>query len=146
MANNLSNSIKTTRVANASAAGTTAVNSSSVNMTNFDGVRFTIGFGAIVSTAVTSVNAAQSSDDSSFADLEGSSISVADDDDNQVVVLDIWRPVDKFVRVEVAKDTANSTVDFIIAEQYGPRVLPTTDDASTVVAREIHASPAEGTA
>lgn len=146
MANNISNQIKTTRVMNAVAAGTTAQNSSSVDMANFEGVRFTAAFGAIVAGAATSVNVAQSADDSSFADLLGSGVTVEDDDDNQVVVIDIWRPVDRYVRCEIARATQNATIDGVIAEQYGPRVLPTTDDTTTVVGREIHTSPAEGTA
>ena len=144
--NNLIKNCKITRVANASAAGTSAINSSSVDMTGFDGVLFIVAFGAIVSGAVTSINAAQSADDSSFADLEGSSVSVADTDDNKGVPLDIFKPGDRYVRCEVAKATQNSTVDGIFAIQYQAKDRPTTQDTTTMLAGELHVSPAEGTA
>ncbi len=137
---------KVTRVANASAAGTTQVDSSSVDMTGFDSVKFITAFGAIVSGAATSVHVATSSDDSTWNDLLGTSITVADDDDNQVTVHEIVKPLERYLRIEVAKATQNSTVDGIVAVQYNARKKPTTDDASTVVDRETHVSPAEGTA
>ncbi len=146
MANQISNQIKTTRVNNAVAAGTSDIDSSSVTMETFEGVRFTVAFGTITSGAATTIKAAQSSDDSNWNDLLGTAITIADDDDNQLAVLDIWRPVDRYVRITVTRATQNAVVDGIIAEQYGPRVLPTTDDSTTVMAREIHASPDEGTA
>lgn len=146
MANQISNMIKTTRVNNAAAAGTTDINTSSVDMAGYEGVRFTVLFGAIVAGAVTSVKAAQSADDSTFNDLEGSAITVADDDDNQAFIIDVWRPVDRYVRVTIDRGTQNATVDGVIAEQYGPRVLAPTNDATTVGGQEVHTSPAEGTA
>ena len=146
MADQISNQIKTTRVSNAVAAGTSDIDSSSVDMTDFEGVRFTVAFGTITSGAATTIKAAQSANDSSWNDLLATAITVADDDDNQLAVLDIWRPKDRYVRCTVTRATQNAVVDGIVAEQYGPRLLPTTDDSSTVVAREIHSSPAEGTA
>lgn len=146
MANQISNQIKTTRVNNAAAAATTDINTSSVDMAGYEGVRFTVLFGAIVAGAVTSIKAQQSADDSTFNDLAGSAITVADDDDNQAFVIDVWRPVDRYVRVVVDRGTQNATVDGVIAEQYGPRVLAPTNDATTVGGQEVHASPAEGTA
>lgn len=146
MANNISNQIKTTRVMNAVAAGTSDQDSSSVDMLDYEGVRFTVSFGTITGSAVTSIRAGQSANDSSWADLLGTDITVADDDDNQVAILDIWRPIDRYVRCTVKRATQNAVIDGVVAEQYGPRVLPPTNDSSTVVGQEIHTSPAEGTA
>ena len=146
---NLSNQIKTTRLLNAVAAGTTDQNGTGVDMQGFLGVRFTFLFGTITSGAVTSCKAQQSSDDGSadtYADLEGTAIAVADDDDNQVVVLEVYRPRERYVRPVIDRGTQNAVIDGIIAEQYGAIVQPTTDDATTVVDSEIHVSPAEGTA
>ncbi len=146
MANNLSNQIKTTRVSNAVAAGSADEDTSSVDMLDYEGVRFEVAFGAIAGSAVTSIRAGQSADDSSFADLLGSDITVADTDDNKLFILDIWRPIDRFVRCTVKRATQNSTIDSVVAVQYGPRVSPPTNDSSTVGGQEIHTSPAEGTA
>ncbi|MCC6699106.1 MAG: hypothetical protein IT365_26010, partial [Candidatus Hydrogenedentes bacterium] len=95
---NLAKNVKVTRVSNAEAAAQTAINSTGVDMTGFDGVMFLVPFGAITSGGVQSVNAAQGSDNSAdWVDLEGSKIAVADDDDNQIVVLDIYKPKDRYV-------------------------------------------------
>jgi len=145
---NLSNILKVTRVMNAVAAGTTDQNSSILDMQGCEGVIFLISFGTITAGAVTSVKAQQDTavGGETMADLEGTSITVADDDDNQVVVLDIYRPQERYVRCVVDRDTQNAVIDGIIALQYGVDHAPTTNDATTVVSREIHASPDEGTA
>jgi len=146
MAEQISNQIKTTRVSNAVAAGTSDIDSSSVDMRGYEGVRFTVLFGTITAAAVTSIKAARSTDDSAFNDLLGTAITVADDDDNKAFVLDVWRPGERYVRCTVDRATQNAVVDGIIAEQYGPRVLAPTNDATTVGGQEVHASPGEGTA
>lgn len=137
------------RISNAAAAATTDVTSDEVNMANYEGCKFYTLFGAITGGAVTSVKIQQSDDDGvadAYSDLEGTSITVADDDDNQVVIHDIFRPTKPYLRVIVDRGTQNAVVDGIFAVRYGARDLPTTDDSATVVARECHASPAEGTA
>ena len=149
---NLSNSIKTVRVKadgtnyNA-AAGSSAATSEYIDTGGFEGVRLMVGLGAIVSGAATSVKVQQcDTSGGSYADLLGSSITVADDDDFQVAVIDIYLPRERYLKVVTSRATQNATVDFIAAELYGTRKKATTDDTATVISREIHASPAEGTA
>lgn len=129
------------------AAGTTDLTSEAVDTSDCDGVRFTIGFGAITSGAVTSVKARQgaASNMSDGADLEGSAITIADTDDNKVAVIDIYRPRERYVDIVTDRGTQNAVVDFLIVEKYGMRKLPPTE-GSMVVSTEKHASPAEGTA
>lgn len=149
MSYNLTREGKVTRVSNAVAAGTTDINSSSVDMSGFDSVTFYVLFGTITASAVTSVKAQQSSDDGSsdtFADLTGTGITVADDDDNQVVVLEIDQPRERYVRCVVDRGTQNAVVDGIIAVQHNAKTVPVTHDSSTVVSSEYHHAPAEGTA
>lgn len=140
---------KVIRVMNGVAAGTSAQTSSAIDTAGYEGVKIYTLFGAITSGAVTSVKVQQSSDDASadaYADLEGTSIAVADDDDNQVVVHDIYRPRERYLKVIVSRSTQNAVIDGIVAVLYSARSLPPTNDATTVVSREFHASPAEGTA
>lgn len=149
MAFNLSRAGKVTRVSNAVAAGVTDVTSSAIDMKGFDSCQFIVLLGAIVTAAVTSVKAQQSSDDGSadaYADLEGTGITVADDDDNQMVVLDIDHPQERYLKCIVDRATQNATVDGIIAIQYNAQKEPVTHDATTVVGSEYHHAPAEGTA
>jgi len=146
---NFSLSHKVTRVSNAVAAGTTDINSSSVDMRDYGAVAFIVAFGAITASAVTSCKLQQSSDDGSsdsWADLEGTSITVADDDDNQLVVLDCVSPQERYVRAVVDRGTQNAVVDGIIAMQYMAQDEPVTHDPTTVVGSELHLAPAEGTA
>lgn len=147
--NNHQTSTKVARVKNAVAAGTDDTQVSvSVDMLGFESVEFLVAFGAITSTAVTTVKAQQSSDDGSsdtFADLAGTAISVADDDDNGIVRLEIHNPVERYVRCAVVRATANVVIDSTVAVQTGPKNEPVTQDA-TVVGNELSHAPAEGTA
>jgi hypothetical protein len=145
----LLNQIKVTRVMNAVAAGTTAQNGSSVDMTGFDGVLFVALFGALTATQVTSLKAQQSADDGSaddFSDLTGTLTGpMGDDDDNKGAALDVFRPEKRYVRPVIGRGTANAVIDGVIAIQYCGRSIPTSQAASIAFA-EAHVSPAEGNA
>lgn len=148
----LSNKIKTFRAHAPVAAGATDITDSLViDMANYEGVRFIVGFGAITAGAVTSVKVqqatAKTSDTAltSGADLLGSGITVADSDDNKLVISDIIRPRERYVQVHILRATQNAVVDLVIAELYGARKLPVTKD-TTVAGQETSASPAEGAA
>lgn len=143
---NLGPSVKITRLMNAVAAGTSDQLSSALDMQGFDGVVFLTSFGTITAGAVTSVEVHQcDTSGGTYAALTGTSITVADDDDNQVVVHDIYRPRERYLKVNIDRGTQNAVIDGVTAIQYGARVQPTTNDSTTVVSREVHASPAEGT-
>ncbi len=146
---NLTTSSKMARVSNAVAAGTTAVNSSSVDMQGFESCTFLVALGAITTGAVTSIKVQQSGDDGvadSFADLKGTSITIADTDDNKIALVEVHNPRERYVRCVVSRGTANAVIDSIVAIQTGPKDEPTTHDTATVVGSEIHHAPAEGTA
>lgn len=146
---NLANNVKVTRVMNAQAAGTgDTLSGSAVDMQGFEGVMFIAQFGTLTAGAVTTLKAQQdtASGMGSAADLEGTAQSIADSADNDCLILDIYRPRERYVRPQITRATANAVVDGIIAIQYGARVHPTTHDAATVAGSETHASPAEGTA
>jgi len=146
---NLTKSAKLTRVIDATAAGTTDVNSSAIDMQGYDSVTFIVGFGTITASAVTSIKVQQAETDGSpetFADLEGTAISVADDDDNQIVAVEVVQPRERFLRVVVDRGTQNAVIDFGIALQNKANAEPVTHDSSTVVGSELHVAPAEGTA
>ena len=143
---NLGPSVKITRLMNAVAAGTSDQLSSALDMQGFDGVMFLTSFGTITAGAVTSVEVHQcDTSGGSYAALAGSSIAVADDDDNQVVVHDIYRPRERYLKVNIDRGTQYAVIDGVVAIQYGARLQPATNDSATVVSREVHASPAEGT-
>lgn len=129
------------------AAGTSNVNSDIVDTAGYDGVRFIIGFGAIVSGAVTSIKLQENDVNSGtgMADIAGSAITVADTDDNKIAVAEVIRPQERYLRLATLRATQNSTVDFVVVELFQARAMPVTQD-TTVVSAEIALTPAEGTA
>jgi hypothetical protein len=140
--------IKVVRVSNAVAAGTTAVNGTAVDMSGYDGVVFYALFGAIVTGAITSLKAQSctAADGSGAADLAGTSVAVAEGDDNLVAALEIYRPQTQYVRPVISRGTQNATVDGILAVLFNGRVAPATLDATMIAASKTVGSPAAGTA
>lgn len=145
MTMNLSTNCKFTRVNNAAAAGTTDVESASVDMQNFNAVCFVVSLGAITASAVTDVHLEGSTDDSTFNDLAGTAQTVADDDDNQIWILDLRYPTLRYIRCVVDRGTANAVVDGIVAIQYQADFVPVTHDSTTVGGSEINVGVAAGT-
>lgn len=150
---NLSKNVKTLRIrpdgsGYTVAAGTSDVNSDIVDTQGFEGVRFILGLGAITTGAVTSAKVQQNDVNSGtgMADLAGSAITIADDDDNQILISDIYKPRERYVRLAIDRGTQNAVVDFLLVELYEPRKLPITEDSAIVISAEQHISPAEGTA
>lgn len=149
---NLSKAVKTIRVKvdgtnYTGSAGTSDLTSEYVDTQGFDGARFIVGFGTITSSAVTSTKVQQcDASGGTYADLEGTAQTVADDDDNQIVITDIFRPRERYLKHVIDRGTANAVVDFLICELYGPMKEPVASDTTTVVGTEVHVSPAEGTA
>lgn len=145
---NLTKAGKLTRVINATAAGTTAINGSVIDMKGFDAVTFIVELGAITAGAVTSIKAQQGAQSnlSDAADLKGTSISIADTDDDKIVALEI-EPTERYCRVVVSRATQNAVVDSGLAIQAKAHSVPVTHDASTVIGSEYHGPSAqEGTA
>lgn len=146
----LSNKVKTLRVEAPAAAGTTTLTTDWVDTQGFEAVRFILGLGTLTTGATTGtiIKAQQSaaSDGTGAADLEGTSISIDEDaDDDKLVIIDIVKPRERYVAAIVDPDDVNVVFDLGIAELYGARKLPVGQDDS-VSHHEEHESPAEGTA
>lgn len=129
-------------------AGTTDLTTEGVDTLGFESVRLKVAFGTITSGAVTSIKAQQSEDDGAtdaYSDLAGTAQTVADDDDNQVFMIDIHRPLKRYVCLVIDRGTQNAVVDYMEAELYNPANAPVTQP-SIVGGVESFNSPAEGTA
>ena len=142
---NLSANVKVTKVKAATAAGTTDINSDGVDMQDFESVLFIVTFGVITAGAVTSIQADQSADNSSFAALLGTKVVVAADDDDETFWLEIVKPGDRYVRLTVDRATQNAVVGEIYAIQGGASLKGITQNVTDKVTGELHISPAEGT-
>lgn len=128
------------------ASGNADRNGAVVDMKDWDGLLIVCTLAAIAAAAVTSIKAQQGaeSDLSDAADLEGSSINIANDDDDGVKYIDIWQPRERYVRAVVDKDGTNACAESVLYIQYKGKGLPSTH--GTDVAGETHVAPAEGTA
>jgi hypothetical protein len=149
---NLSNAVKTVRLKPDGSgwtvsAGASDVTSDVVDAGGFDALRFVVGFGTITAGAATSIKLQQGAEPnlSDATDLAGSKVIVADTGDNKVAIVDVFRPQKRYLRLVTNRATQNSAIDFALCELYRADTEPVTQDA-TVIAAEIHASPAEGTA
>ena len=127
---------KASRPVTATAAGTTAINGNSYDMQDFEGIVFVCSMGTLTATQVTSLKAQGSSDNSTWADIAGAvTANAADADSNKLLVLDVYRPQQRYVRCVVNRGTANAVIDSVIALQYGAKKTPTTQ--STDVSQSL---------
>jgi len=127
-------------------AGTTDIEGTILDMSGFDGVLMLVRMGTITATAVTSIKAQSGTDDtmSDAADLEGTSQSIAADDDDETFYIDLRAPKERYVRLYVDRGTANAVVASAEYIQYKAHVLVTSH--GTGVSGEAHVTPDEGTA
>jgi hypothetical protein len=144
---NLLHEVKITRIQNAAAVGTTTLTTAAVDMQGWDGVLFVGAFGTITDgTPGIKARQGQLANMSDGADLAGTLVSPALTDDNKVVALDVYRPQERYLDVQIVRGGATgAVVDGAIAIQYRGRTKPSVQDA-TVAASEAWSSPAEGTA
>jgi hypothetical protein len=143
---NISKAIESRRVSLPVAAGTTAVQTTAIDMRGYEGVEFVALFGALTATQVTAIHLEQSDDGiTNWNALAGSKAGpLADADSNKLLISEVYKPKKRFVRCVVDRGTANAVVDSVIANLYAARYLPTPLDV-TVSKRTTTNSPAEGT-
>lgn len=135
----LNTEVKVTRVSNAVAAGTSAINCTHVDMTGFDAVAHICCMGTLTASQVTSLKAQQgnAANDSDMADIASAvTANAADAHSNRMLVLDLHKSqISKlYVRAVVNRATANAVIDSVIAIQYRARSLPQAPDATTLSA------------
>ena len=132
----------------AGAAGATAINGAIIDMQGYDELLVIVTFGAITANGVQSVKLQQgaAANMSDAADLLASGSTVADSDDEKLVVKRLYRPTERYVRVVVPRATQNSVVAAAEYIQFAARKVPVPSQGSTVLAFTNHVSPAEGTA
>ena len=123
----------------------TSRNGAVVDMAEYDGCLIIVKMAAIASTAVTSLKAQQgaASDMSDAQDLTGTSITIADDDDDEIFALDIYQPRERYIRAVMSKATA-AAAESAVYLRYRSKTGPITQGSGVTLER--HASPAEGTA
>ena len=132
--------VQTTRVINSTAAGTSNVNGSILDMeanNGFDGVRFTALLGTLTATQVTLLQAQQgnNANGSDMANIVAAvTPAAADGDSNKLLIVDVSRTqiTKRYMRVVVQRGTANAVIDGVVADQYQCRTVPQTQAGSTI--------------
>ena len=127
------------------ASGTASRNGATLDMSGWDGVLMIVHHATLATDAVGDIHAEQgaASNLSDAADLEGTAIVVADDDDDQVWCIDLYRPKERYVRLVVTKDASHAQAESAIYIQYCGKKLPVSSAGFDEY--ELHVSPAEGT-
>ena len=128
------------------ADGTGTQSGTILDMAGFEGVLFTATFADVDDTAVLTLRAQQDTDSAggTMATLTSSCTFTASatSADNKCLVLDVFRPAERYVRPQVVIATANAITASVIAIQYGAHKAPTTQ-GSTVLDNDLVVSPAE---
>jgi hypothetical protein len=138
--------VKITRVLAAVADGQAASASDILDMEGFEGVLFVAKVADVTNTCVLTLAAQQNTINSStgMATLSGSVTYTADatDADDDLLVLDVFKPRERYVRAVFTSATANAVKDGVIAIQYGARKVPISQ-GTTVLDSDTLVSPAE---
>ena len=140
----LSKDIETIQVANLTTSGTSAHNGTPVDMEGAEGVRFIVPITSAAATSVVVAKAAEWASTSAFNALAATSAAITATTDttgnNKVLIVDVRNPKDRYVQVQTTRATAAAVLGAIIAEKYGLKKLPPSQDSS-VVAQTVSVSP-----
>lgn len=123
-------------------------NSDIIDMQGYEGVVFMVPITDSAATGVATMTVEQNSANSGsgMAALSGAvataTCSTNDDLNDTLLVVDVYRPRERYVQAVLTSATANIAYGNTVAILYGPRVKPVTDHAS-VQAAALAISPAE---
>lgn len=130
------------------AANNTDQNSDILDMQGWDGVIFIVPITDSVATGVATLTIEQNTanSDTGMAALSGATAtdtSVQNDDlNNALLIVDVYRPRERYVQGVVTSATANIAFGNMIAIQYQGRKAPVTQPSSVLASTQV-ASPAE---
>jgi hypothetical protein len=130
------------------ASGTADRTGAAIDTYGYQGVVMVVKTAAIAAGGTNSIKAQQATA-SAFStphDIAGSKIDIADDDDNQIFVIDVKNPIERYVRVYVDKDTTNAMAESAYYILYGPDYKPQTNDVADAVTTKSLIRAATGTA
>lgn len=127
---NLSKNTKVTQVLGYYAAAQTERDSSIIDMSGYDGVMFIALFGTLLNTGTIVLSAEQNTANSAsgMATLAGATTyTCGSSDSNKCLVLDVYRPKERYVRANLTLGVANTEIAGIVAIQYcGAKMVATT--------------------
>ena len=139
----LVNEVKFDRIMDQQAGGVTEVNTSIIDTANYNGVNFCVILGNVVDNARIDVQCQGNNieSDIGMVNLNGAvaSIESASGDANKIIILDVYKPMKRFIRLRIARTVQNSQIQAVIATKYEPRLKPI--DQSGVKVSKTFISP-----
>lgn len=122
-----------TKVMNAVAAGQTDQTTDEIDMAGYDWLIWIASIGAITSGAATTMVAkAASTSGGSLTALTGGTVTIADDQDNKLCIIEVLNPQTRYHKAVITRATQDSVINCVIAI-YGRGPKPVTQ-GSTVMA------------
>lgn len=141
---NLSNNVLITKIKDvSSAAGSTVLESSVIDMAGYDGVLLFTSFGTAAADNIIKAKMSSASDTGTMGDIEGSAVGAGSSDEDQWI--DIYRPRKRYIQLSAARGTSSKLGD-MWAIQYGGRKLPEDNAVAGTIHGELLVSPSSGTA
>ncbi len=114
--------------------GTPGTLSDSVDMSGFNGCLFT-GFVGTVGGTTTTVTLAVFSSTAiggTYAAIGGASMTSTGGDSDQLMVIDVYKPQDRFLKAGLVRAGINAEYGGTIATQYEPNEVPTVHSTTTL--------------
>jgi hypothetical protein len=100
-------------------------------MQGYDGVMFIAQLGALSASQVTNLQIQGADADTGHADLVGAvSANAADGDSDNLLIVDVVKPRQRYLKPMLNRATGNAVLDGIIAIRYSGSKLPVTQGAS----------------
>ncbi len=143
---NLGKDVKITKCL-AYVSGTAARDGATLDMLGYDGVLAIMTCAAIAGSAAGDIHF-ETATDSGFSggtDLLGTKIAVADDDDDEIFVAELNKPLERYVRAVVTKNAAQAQAESVLYIQYKGVKRPEINTVADLVTYELNISPARGT-
>ena len=122
-------------------AASTSRASAHVDMANFDGVEFTGTLGTYASTANAALKVQVSTSTTSWADLSGATASSTASKADGLLIIDVPRPRQRYVRTFLTHTTTGGEYGGTVASQYGARKLPVSHASTTLAAAAVLTVP-----
>jgi hypothetical protein len=137
---------KIVTVENSVEAGQATTVGEIIDMAGWGGACFIYKLGSVTDTSAVTLKVYQGkkSDMSDAAELSGASaaISSASSDSDQLLVVDVKEPRERYLRPTIVTATANAEIDSALCILYNPRVKPVSQP-STIDASALAVSPDE---
>lgn len=141
---NLSGAVKITKIKDTtSAAGSTVLESSVLDMAGYDGVLFVTSFGTAAADNLLKAKMSTANDSGTMGDIEGSAVAPGASDEDQW--LDVYRPRKRYLQLVAVRATSTKLGD-MWAFQYGGRIKPVDNTDAGTITGELVVSASTGTA